>query len=92
MLKPGGRLAIADVVATQPLPGRLRQRLSSVGACVGGAILVDEMKRLLTAAGFTRVDIQLKESSRAVIREWTDDPTAGDFVVSALITAYKPAA
>jgi SAM-dependent methyltransferase len=91
VLKPGGRLAIADVVATQPLPARLRERLSSIGACVGGATLIEELKRLLRAAGFDRVEITTKEESRAVIRQWTEDETAGDFVVSALITAYKPA-
>ena len=92
VLKPGGRLAIADVVATKPLPPALRQKLSAIGACIGGATLVDEMRALLAAAGFGRVDVNLRESSREYIRHWTDDAAAGDFVVSALITAYKPSA
>jgi arsenite methyltransferase len=92
VLKPGGRLAIADVVATRPLPPELQQKLGAIGACVGGATLVDELRRLLTVAGFGRVIVALKESSRDYIRHWTDDPAAGDFVVSALITAYKPTA
>ncbi len=91
VLKPGGRLAIADVVATQPLPEALREKLAAIGACVGGAALVDDLRSLLAAAGFARVEITLRENSRAVIREWTDDATAGDFVVSALVTAYKGA-
>lgn len=90
VLKPGGRLAIADVVATRPLPAALKAKLSSIGACVGGATLVDELNRLLAAAGFTRVAIVPKESSREYIGHWTEDESAGDFVVSALITAYKP--
>ncbi|PTX91616.1 arsenite methyltransferase [Opitutus sp. ER46] len=90
VLKPGGRLAIADVVATKPLPEAIRTKLGAIGACVGGATLVDELRALLTAAGFGRIDIALRESSRAYIREWTDDASAGDYVVSALITAYKP--
>ena len=32
------------------------------------------------------------ENSRRLIGQWTDDETAGEFVVSALVTAYKPAA
>jgi SAM-dependent methyltransferase len=92
VLKPGGRLAISDVVATKPLPEKLREKLSAIGACIGGATPVEELRRLLTAAGFDRVDIVLKENSRDYIRHWTEDATAGDFVVSALITAYKAGA
>ena len=92
VLKPGGRLAIADVVATRPLPVDLKKKLSAIGACIGGATLVSEMEAMLDAAGFTRIDIAPKESSRAYIAQWTDDATAGEFVVSALITATKPVA
>lgn len=91
VLKPGGRLAIADVVATRPMPVELKAKLASIGACVGGATLLDELRSLLTGAGFSRVEIVPKEASRDLIKQWTDDASAGDFVVSALITAYKPA-
>lgn len=90
VLKPGGRLAIADVVTTKPLPAGLRGKLGAIGACVGGATLVDEMQAMLAAAGFERIEITLKEESRAYISQWTDDPTLGEFVVSALIKAFKP--
>lgn len=90
VLKPGGRLAIADVVAIQPLPEAMRTKLASIGACIGGATLVDELKALLAAAGFARVDVAPKASSREYIAQWTEDATAGDFVVSAIVTAYKP--
>lgn len=89
VLKPGGRLAIADIVATKPLPSSLRQKLQAIGACIGGAALVDDLRAMLVSAGFARVDIGLRESSRRLIREWTDDASAGDFVVSALIRADK---
>ncbi|MBI2516604.1 MAG: arsenite methyltransferase [Opitutae bacterium] len=89
VLKSGGRLAISDVVATRSLPEAMRAKLPLIGACIGGAILVDEMKALLTAAGFTRVEIRLKEGSRQFIGQWGDDPTIADYLVSANITAYK---
>ncbi len=89
VLKPGGRLAIADIVATRPLPDEIRGQLAAIGACVGGAALVTDIEAHLKAAGFAAVAVTLKESTRELIREWTDNPAAGDFVVSALITAIK---
>ncbi len=91
VLKPGGRLAIADVVATKTLPPELRRKLASIGACIGGAAQIDEMKQWLSNAGFIHIEVALRESSRAMISQWTEDEDAGDSVVSALITAYKPA-
>jgi arsenite methyltransferase len=90
VLRPGGRLAIADVVATQPLPGELRRKLATIGACIGGATPLEEMHALLAAAGFTRVDVAVNEKSREYIRQWTEAAVVADFVVSALVTAYKP--
>jgi arsenite methyltransferase len=91
VLKPGGRLAIADIVATKPLRSELRQKLSAIGACIGGAAQVDELRRWLAEAGFERIEIRARESSRALIDSWTEEEGAGEFVVSALITASKPA-
>jgi arsenite methyltransferase len=89
VLKPGGRLAIADVVATKPVPAALRRKLAAIGACVGGAALIDDIKTMLREAGFTRVDVQPKKSSRKIVAEWTEDASVADFVVSAYVTAYK---
>ena len=47
------------------------------------------VRRMLTEAGFTRVDIVPKPGSRELIGQWTQERSAGDFVVSALIIAYK---
>ena len=90
VLKSGGRLAISDVVATKPLPAEVREQLPLIGACIGGASLVDEMKAMLAAAGFTRVDIDLKGASKKFIAQWGQDPRVADYLVSAIITAWKP--
>ncbi len=80
----------AVVVATQPLPADLREPLPLIGACIGGASLVDDLKAMLTAAGFTRVDLELKGASKKFIAQWGEDPRVADFLVSAIITAWKP--
>lgn len=90
VLKPGGRLAIADVVALRPLPAEVRAELASIGACVGGAALLEDVKAMLAAAGFDRVEIRPKDGSKRIIDQWTDREDAGEYVVSASITAYKP--
>lgn len=92
VLKPGGRLAIADVVAMRPLPAELRGKLDAICACVGGATPVDDLRAQLTAAGFARIEIAPRESSREYIRHWTEAAEVSDYVVSAAITAWKPAA
>jgi SAM-dependent methyltransferase len=89
VLKPGGRLAIADVVATKPVPAALRQKLAAIGACVAGAALISDVETMLREAGFSRVDVQPKESSRQIVAQWTEDAAIADFVVSAYVTAYK---
>jgi SAM-dependent methyltransferase len=89
VLKPGGRLAISDVVATQPLPDDLRSRLPLIGACIGGASLVDELRAMLKAAGFARVEIKVQEASRHFIAQWDRDPRIAEYIVSASITAWK---
>jgi SAM-dependent methyltransferase len=92
VLKPGGRLAISDVLATAPLPDEIRNDLALVGACVGGAATVDDAQELLQEVGFEGVRIRPKDNSQKLIREW--DPgkneKAFDYVVSAYIEAVKP--
>src|SRR6187549_2578321 len=58
VLRPGGRLAISDVVATAPIPDRLRGTESALTGCVGGAAQVNELERMLTEAGFAEVAIR----------------------------------
>ncbi len=83
---------IADVVVTKGLPAEVKQKLSAMGACVGGATFVTELRELLAVAEFGRIEITPNESSRADIAPLSDDATSGEFVVSALIMAYKPGA
>lgn len=45
---------------------------------------------MLREAGFNRIDLQPRESSREIVAQWTEDATVADFVVSAHVTAYKP--
>jgi ubiquinone/menaquinone biosynthesis C-methylase UbiE len=92
ILKPGGRLAISDIVAIAPLPEEIQQNLALVSACVGGAATMDDTRDMLAQVGFENIKITPKDQSRELISEWTagDSKNAGDYVVSAYIEAVKP--
>ncbi|MGH9322667.1 MAG: arsenite methyltransferase [Vicinamibacteria bacterium] len=77
VLKPGGRLAISDMVARGPLPAELRKDLDSYTGCIGGAAEISNLETMLSEAGFIDVRITPKAASR-------------DLVVSASIEARRP--
>ena len=90
VLKPGGRLAISDVVATAQLPDEMKKDLALYAGCVAGAASIDELVDMLRKAGFTHIRIQPKDESREFIRDWAPGMRVEDFVVSATIEAVKP--
>jgi arsenite methyltransferase len=90
VLKPGGRLAVSDVVATAALPQQWLDDMSKLSACVSGAATVDELEVMLRTAGFAEISIRPKEESREFIREWEPGANLDDYVLSASITARKP--
>lgn len=90
VLKPGGRLAISDVVATTEMPKKIRQDLALYAGCIAGAALIDELKAMLKTVGFVNIRINPKEESKEIIRAWAPGRQIEDYVVSATIEAIKP--
>ena len=92
VLKPGGRLAISDIVATAKLPQKIQEDLALVAACVGGAATIDDTKELLKEAGFRDVSIKPNDVSRKLLSHWDPEMSgnAGDYIVSAYIEGIKP--
>jgi SAM-dependent methyltransferase len=91
VLKPGGRLAISDVVALQPIPENLRKDWELYTGCVAGASTVAEIKSWLAQAGFTGIRVEPKPGSREIIGEWFPERGVENYVASATIEAVKPA-
>lgn len=58
VLKPGGRLAIADIVLRRQLPEPVQETMGLWTGCVAGALLDEEYRDLLRAAGFEEIEIQ----------------------------------
>lgn len=92
VLKPGGRLAISDVVATAELPDEMRSDAGLIAGCMGNASLIGDLETMMRTAGFEQVRIEPKDESREFIKDWAPGMNVTDFVVSATIEAVKPGA
>jgi arsenite methyltransferase len=90
VLKPGGRLAVADIVRSADLPADLAADLAALCGCVAGAASVAELEGILRDVGFVDIQVRPKDASREFIRHWVPGRRAEDYVVSATIEARKP--
>jgi SAM-dependent methyltransferase len=88
VLKPGGRLAISDVVALRELPAAVRDDIAVRCGCVAGAAPLDELTALLREVGVDDVSVEIDPHSRDIIAAWGGG--FEDVVASARITARKP--
>jgi SAM-dependent methyltransferase len=57
ILKPGGRVAISDIALKHELPKAVAQSMAAYVGCVAGAILIEDYRAGLLAAGFQHVEI-----------------------------------
>jgi arsenite methyltransferase len=90
VLKPGGRLAVADIVATATLPDEIRGDWAAYTGCMAGASQMSDVEEMLRQAGFDKIKIAPKDTSRSFIREWLPGKRTEDYLVSATIEAVKP--
>ncbi|NQU56401.1 MAG: arsenite methyltransferase [Rhodospirillales bacterium] len=90
VLKPGGRVAISDVVTTAELPDEERGALDQYAACVSGAASINELKDILSKAGFEDIRIEPKGGERDIPDTWKPGSKISDYTVSATVLAIKP--
>ena len=64
VLRPGGRIAVSDIVLTADLPEAIADNLAAYVGCVAGASLLEDYLTMLTSAGFE--DVEVVESRAAV--------------------------
>lgn len=69
VLKPGGRLAISDIVLLADLPGALRDEAAMYTGCVSGAVDIPTLEGFMAAAGFRQIQIQPKAASAEYIAQ-----------------------
>lgn len=90
VLKPGGRLAISDIVAFAELPEEIRQDMALYTGCMAGASPVSDIEAMLRESGFMAIRVVPKDESKSFIRAWAPGTQVEDYVVSATIEAVKP--
>jgi arsenite methyltransferase len=94
-LRPGGRLAVTDIVTRVDLPLEVKQDLGSWAVCVAGAWVDKDYVAAIEAAGFVDVAIQERtfddSTAAAATADLKIDPaTAQQLAYSASVTARKP--
>jgi SAM-dependent methyltransferase len=88
VLKPGGRLAISDVIATAPMPAAVAKDVEAYTGCVAGAASEADLRSLLTEAGFEQVEIRVRPGSGEFLEGCM--PGSSGYVASATIEGRKP--
>jgi SAM-dependent methyltransferase len=92
VLKPGGRLAVSDVVNIAKLPADLAEDPSLLCGCIAGAAPLAQVEASLAEAGFVDIRVGVKPESRDLIATWAPGRGIENHIVSAAIEARKPAA
>jgi arsenite methyltransferase len=102
VLKPGGRLAVSDVVIRGEVPSEVRKSMELWVGCIAGALLENEYRQKLETAGFDSIDVeptriyQVQEARNFLTAAGLDADVVGpqikDKFMSAFIRAKKPVA
>jgi len=101
VLKPGGKLAVSDIVTDGPLPEGIKNDLNAWAGCVAGALEAKDYIEGIEAAGFADVELTPVYMDKSMVDEAVEQLDLGDVVgsddeslykaiFSAKVTARKP--
>ena len=90
VLKPGGRLAVSDVINIVPLPAELRADPALLCGCVAGAAPAERIAAWLSEAGFVGVRVTPNFESREMVESWASGRGVENYIASAMVEARKP--
>lgn len=88
VLRPGGRVAVSDLALLRPLPEAVRQDVEALVGCVAGAVLVDETRAQVLAAGLADLVLTPKAGYVDAMSHW-EDPLY-QRIVAALPSGTRP--
>ncbi|MCC6679436.1 MAG: arsenite methyltransferase [Phycisphaeraceae bacterium] len=101
VLRPGGIAAISDIALKKELPQAVREMVDAMVGCVAGAVLIDDYRAAIEAAGLTEVTITQKPGYVAALQSNADplfaqiaaqlpqDTQPGDYITSVDVSAKR---
>jgi len=102
VLKPGGRVAVSDMVLLKPLPAALAAAINAYVGCIAGASLLDDLRAMMRDAGLVKLELTPKPAYVATLSAG-DDPlyrqvrallpeggSPADYITSMDIAARRP--
>ena len=89
VLRPGGRLAISDVVRIADFPPAMADSADSLCSCISGAATEAELRGWLAEAGFTDIRVAIEDGSAEFISGWDPGSSPERYVRAALIEARR---
>lgn len=89
VLKPGGRMAVSDIVLRKHLPDKIAKDIAAWAGCVAGALHENDYRQKLKDAGFPDVNLEITRVYDP--KDLGLNPTdIEEALVSAFIRAKKP--
>lgn len=58
VLKPGGRLALSDIISETEMPDSIKTNADLWAACIGGAEQINDYTTMIETAGFEVVEVR----------------------------------
>jgi len=101
VLKPGGRIAVSDIVKLRKLPDAIENDTDSLSACISGALLFTDYLAAISDAGLRDIKVVSKEDfgemfaategpvSEKMKKTFADGNPRG-YIASIKVTAVKP--
>jgi SAM-dependent methyltransferase len=90
VLRPGGRLAVSDIINIVPLSAELQSDPALLCGCIAGAAPAVRVERWLASVGFVDVRVTPKPASRELVKTWAPGRNLENHIVSAMVEARKP--
>jgi ubiquinone/menaquinone biosynthesis C-methylase UbiE len=102
VLKPGGRVAVSDIVLKKRLPSAIREDVQALVGCVAGALLLSDLRSILEQVGLVEAEFEEKPAYVEVMETSKDhiaqrvlellEPgeSLADYIASMNISARKP--
>jgi SAM-dependent methyltransferase len=100
VLRPGGRLAVSDVIVREGLPQSVKESMALWTGCIAGALEEQEFLDLLTEVGFEKASIEptrvySRDDAAALLQGTGLDHSLADRIdgkiTSSFVRAIKPA-